>query len=130
MVGNASTRRGTVAACTAFAREDSAREGRSPKSLGALRPAVVLGALALATSPRAAEACSVCFGDPSSSQTASVNNAILFLLGVTFVVLASFASFFLYLRRRMRLAREGSGPAHAQSDVAVESAREPVGSAR
>ncbi|HLU46547.1 MAG TPA: hypothetical protein VK116_00635 [Planctomycetota bacterium] len=85
---------------------------------------VVLGAALLFASE--VDACSVCFGAPDSAQTASVNNAILFLLGVTACVLASFATFFLVLRRRMR--RTVAGPDLAS--VALERRREPAGTAK
>ena len=48
-------------------------------------------------------ACAVCFGNPDSPQTKAVQLGILALLGVTVAVLASFAGFFLYLRRRQKL---------------------------
>ena len=41
----------------------------------------------------AAQACSVCFGDPESPQTAGMNAAIGTLLGVTLVVLTGVAAF-------------------------------------
>lgn len=41
----------------------------------------------------AAHACSVCFGDPESPQTAGMNAAIGTLLGVTLVVLSGVALF-------------------------------------
>ena len=41
----------------------------------------------------AAHACSVCFGDPESPQTAGMNAAIGTLLGVTLVVLTGVALF-------------------------------------
>jgi hypothetical protein len=53
-------------------------------------------------------ACPVCYGASDSSTIAGVNFAILALLGVTGSVLAGFASFFLYIRKRSRMALNGS----------------------
>ena len=54
------------------------------------------------------QACSVCYGDPSSPQIIGANNAVLFLLLVVVGVLSGFAGFFLYLMRRARLYHEGA----------------------
>ncbi len=48
-------------------------------------------------------ACAVCFGAPDSLQVKGMQMGIIALLGVTVVVLGSFATFFLYLRRRQKL---------------------------
>ncbi len=48
-------------------------------------------------------ACSVCFGQSDSPLAQGTNMGIFFMLGVTGVMLASFAGFFLYLIRRKRL---------------------------
>ncbi len=64
--------------------------------------AAVAGAFAL-SGTRAAEACTVCFGDPNSPLTKSAEMGVWFLLGVIFAVQAAFAIFFFgYLRRRSR----------------------------
>jgi len=57
--------------------------------------------------PEAAEACSVCFGNPESSMTKGLQMGITVLLGVLVVVLGSFALFFLNLRKKARQAVEG-----------------------
>lgn len=61
----------------------------------------------LLAAPRLLEACSVCFGNPDSPHTQGMNNAILFLLVVIGGVLVGFATFFLHLVRRSRLAGAG-----------------------
>jgi hypothetical protein len=51
-------------------------------------------------------ACPNCYGDPESSMTDGMNMAIISLLGITGSMLALFAGFFLYLRRRFRLLNQ------------------------
>jgi hypothetical protein len=58
--------------------------------------------------PRVALACPVCFGQNDSPMAAGINLGIFAMLGVTGVVLAAFASFFIHLMRRARLAAEAS----------------------
>ena len=53
-------------------------------------------------------ACPVCYGSTDALTIAGVNLAILALLGVTGSVLAGFASFFLYIRKRSKMALNGS----------------------
>jgi len=61
--------------------------------------------LALAA-PRAALACPVCFGQSDAPMALATNAGIWMMLGVVAVMLSGFASFFIYLSRRMkRLAR-------------------------
>ena len=48
-------------------------------------------------------ACSVCFGAPDSPQVKGMQAGILVLLAITGTLLAAFAGFFLYLRRRQKL---------------------------
>lgn len=48
-------------------------------------------------------ACSVCFGQSDSPLAKGTNMGVFFMLGVTAVMLASFAGFFIYLIRRKRL---------------------------
>ena len=48
-------------------------------------------------------ACSVCFGQSDSPLAQGTNMGIFFMLGVTGVMLAAFASFIIYLNRRKRL---------------------------
>lgn len=47
-------------------------------------------------------ACAVCYGDPASPQTKGMNMAILFLLAVVGLMLASFAAMFSYWMMRSR----------------------------
>jgi hypothetical protein len=61
-------------------------------------------ALLLAAVPRAAFACPVCFGQSDSPVASAANLAILMMLVLVGCVLAAFASFFVYLMRRARLA--------------------------
>ncbi len=57
--------------------------------------------------PRAALACPVCFGQSDAPMAVATNAGIWMMLGVVFVMLSGFASFFVYLSRRMkRLARD------------------------
>lgn len=56
-----------------------------------------------------ASACAICFGDPNSPLTKSVEMGVWFLLAVILLVEASFGIFFLvYLRRRAQLFRDPS----------------------
>src|SRR5262245_48029200 len=59
-------------------------------------------------SPGVALACPVCFGQSDAPMAAATNMGIWVMLGVVVAVLASFASFFVYLiRRANRLAEQG-----------------------
>ena len=58
--------------------------------------------------PRAALACPVCFGQSDSPLAKAMNLGILAMLVVVAGVLASFASFFIYLSRRARLADQSA----------------------
>ena len=64
---------------------------------------LALVALLLAT-PQTVWACPVCFGDPNSSMSIGANWGIFVLLGIIGGVLAAFASFFIYLLKRSRMA--------------------------
>lgn len=57
--------------------------------------------------PLAAEACSVCFGNPDAPMTKALQVGILVLLGILAMVLAGFAAFFLNLRKKARQTGEG-----------------------
>jgi len=59
---------------------------------------------AMLLAPRAALACPVCFGQNDSPLAKAMNLGVLAMLVVVAGVLASFASFFIYLSRRARLA--------------------------
>jgi len=66
--------------------------------------------------PRLALACPVCFGNSDAPMAIATNTGIFFMLGVVAVMLASFASFFIYLiRRANRLAAADAGPTHAET---------------
>ena len=60
--------------------------------------------------PQEALACPICFGNTDSILRTGVNMGIFVLLGVTGLMLAGFAAFFIYLVRRARVAATpGSG---------------------
>jgi len=69
----------------------------------------LIATAALAAAPRAALACPVCFGQNDSPMAAGINMGIFVMLGVTGVVLAAFASFFISLIRRARVASREAG---------------------
>ena len=54
--------------------------------------------------PRVALACPVCFGQSDSPMAAATQMGVFFMLGVTVLVLAGFAAFFVHLMRREKLA--------------------------
>jgi hypothetical protein len=62
----------------------------------------LVSTLVLLAAPRAALACSVCFGQSDSPLAKATNMGIYFLIAVTVGVLGAFASFFIYLIRRAR----------------------------
>jgi maltodextrin utilization protein YvdJ len=57
-------------------------------------------------------ACPVCFGDSNEPMALATNLGIWFMLAVVVAMLTAFASFFVYLMRRARLAASDSNPAH------------------
>jgi len=59
-----------------------------------------LAVLFVLAAPRAALACPVCFGENNSPLAVAMNMGIVFMLVIVGVVLAGFASFFIYLMRR------------------------------
>lgn len=63
--------------------------------------AIVAVALLSAT---AAQACSVCVGNPEAPMSRGMQVGIAVMIGVTTLVLAAFATFFVGLARRARLA--------------------------
>ena len=79
-------------------------------------------ALAIVAAPRAALACPVCFGQNDSPMAWGVYMGIVAMLGVTGGVLFGFASFFLYLVRRTRMA---AGEAKAEAGGYVLRGSEP-----
>ena len=52
--------------------------------------------------PRVVLACPVCFGQSDSPMAWGTKMGVFFMLGVTVMMLAAFAGFFLYLIRRQR----------------------------
>ena len=69
--------------------------------------------LAAMAAPRAALACSVCFGQSDSPLAKGMNMGIFLMLGFTGAVLAGFASFFVYLIRRAGKFDEAGQPRDA-----------------
>jgi len=68
-----------------------------------LRATLTMAAILLAV-PQTGWTCAVCLGDPNSAMSIGASWGILVLLGVVGGVLAAFASFFLYLMKRSRMA--------------------------
>jgi hypothetical protein len=58
-------------------------------------------------------ACPVCFGDSNEPMAIATNYGIWFMLGIVAAMLSAFASFFIYLMRRAKLAAQDNGPADA-----------------
>ena len=84
------------------------------KALAPLFTGLLVGA------PRAALACPVCFGQNDSPLAIATNMGIIAMLIVVAGVLGAFASFFIYLMRRAKLATAREGPAEAGHDVRSE----------
>ncbi|MBI4558606.1 MAG: hypothetical protein HY706_13585 [Candidatus Hydrogenedentes bacterium] len=70
--------------------------------LRTLTVGVALVLTAAVLSPQSVLACAVCFGDPESSQTQSLNLAVFTLLGIVGTVLTGVASLMIFLVRRAR----------------------------
>jgi len=70
-----------------------------------LAPFALALALALCV-PAAAMACPVCFGENDSPMALATNMGIWMMLAVVAAVLVAFASFFVYLMRRAKLAAQ------------------------
>ena len=83
---------------------DRDRRSRSTMLVGVLVTCVLVAA------PRVAFACPVCFGENDSPLALGINYGILAMLGVIGVLWVAFGSFFIYLRRRARLAETGALP--------------------
>ncbi len=58
--------------------------------------------MSVLAAPRAALACPVCFGQSDAPMAVATNAGIWLMLGVVAVMLSGFASFFIYLSRRMK----------------------------
>lgn len=65
-----------------------------------LQKSIPLAAFALCGAPRAAQACSVCFGNSDSKLTQGMMAGVLVLLLVVLTVLGGFAALFIFLARR------------------------------
>jgi len=74
--------------------------------------ALIAIAFVIALSPPAF-ACPVCFGANDSPMATATNLGIMAMLVVVVGVLTAFASFFIYLMRRARLAAQQPDPAEA-----------------
>jgi hypothetical protein len=68
--------------------------------------------------PVAANACTVCMGDPNSKSAGAINAAIFLMLGFVALMLGSFSAFAWYLSRR---ATTGSVISDAGSIVSADS---------
>jgi hypothetical protein len=79
---------------------------RRQRVFGAARRLAAVVALTAGV-PRDALACPVCFGNSDAPMAVATNTGVIFMLGVVVVMLAAFASFFIYLiRRANRLAEQ------------------------
>jgi hypothetical protein len=65
-------------------------------------------ALCVLAVPRAALACPVCFGNSDAPMAIAMNTGILAMLLIVVGVLGGFASFFIYLIRRAKIAAKQS----------------------
>jgi hypothetical protein len=86
---------------------------RTPRELRTQRARLfrsVLVAFVFVAAPRAALACPVCFGENDSPLALGINYGILAMLGLIGGLWIAFGSFFIYLRRRARLAETGVLP--------------------
>jgi hypothetical protein len=71
--------------------------------------------IAAILTPGVALACPVCFGDANAPMTIAANNGIWFMLAIVAVMLTAFASFFIHLIRRGRLAAQQADVSDATS---------------
>jgi|RhiMethySRZTD1v2_1073278.scaffolds.fasta_scaffold2419721_3 hypothetical protein len=74
----------------------------------------VVFTLGILAAPRAALACPVCFGQNDSPMALATNAGVIAMLIVVVAMLASFASFFIYLARRARFAAEAEAALSTQ----------------
>ncbi len=66
----------------------------------------VLFTALIVAAPRAALACPVCFGQSDSPMAFATNMGVIAMLVVVVGVLSAFATFFIYLMRRAKLAEQ------------------------
>jgi len=71
-----------------------------------VRAALPAALILVAGSARPALACPVCFGASDAPMAVATNLGIIAMLVVVVGVLAAFASFFIYLMRRARMAAQ------------------------
>jgi hypothetical protein len=62
-------------------------------------------------------ACPVCFGDSNEPLAVATNYGIWFMLGIVAVMLSAFATFFIHLMRRARLAAPQPSPVDGASYI-------------
>ena len=74
----------------------------------------LIALLVVVVVPRSALACPVCFGDNNSPMAVAMNLGIFAMLMVVVGVLGGFASFFIYLMRRAKLAADKESEGIAQ----------------
>lgn len=86
------------------------------------RALVVIGAAAAAHFPTAASACTACMGDVNSKVAPAINGAIFLMLGCIGFMLATAASFGIYLMRRANAPL----PPHAEFINLDQSSEEPT----
>ena len=70
--------------------------------------------------PRAALACPVCFGQSDAPMARAMNQGILLMLVVVGCVLAAFATFFISLVRRARMAEDSTSAEAGRHDLASD----------
>jgi hypothetical protein len=75
-----------------------------------MRVRILLAAVVAMTmiGPVRASACPVCFGDAQSAEVEGAKWAILFLVGLTGIVLAGIVAFAMHMRRRSRMTLGGT----------------------
>jgi hypothetical protein len=76
---------------------------------------IAAASLLIGAAPREALACPVCFGNSDAPMAVATNTGIFFMLGVVVMMLAAFASFFVYLIRRANRLAADAGPVHADT---------------
>jgi hypothetical protein len=76
---------------------------------------IAAASLLICAAPRPALACPVCFGNSDAPMAIATNTGIFFMLGIVVVMLAAFASFFIYLIRRANRLAAAAGPARADA---------------
>lgn len=78
---------------------------------------VLAVAVCALTLPDAANACSVCFGDPNSPASKGLAWGVAALLGVVLLVLGAFIAFFIFLARRAATTHDALPQANSSTPV-------------